>query len=300
MILHNIIRKGLPFVAVIGIAFAADAAEIETINGNACQNVYSPETTLGQGLIHNTTSVTNIASGTRYVQCPVHRILPLSTAGWSPSVVAYDTTHFLSCNACSMDQYGNIMQCKYGAMQSGDVRQQILLPGSGGELLVRICDHRMWSAAAIAASERHLPGELIVGDHLTGKHWLAVSAVVVLGLAGVLVSWNHRSGRPDEGAARAQELNELEAKMARLQGKMAALEARASAPAPAQPGAAGAATNQPAPAQNQNLPPRRPPTQEEQTARFEGYFDNLDALRGKREDGPLTEAVRRFARGCEV
>ena len=128
MILHHIIRQGIPLVAVIAIAFAADAAEIETISGNACQNVYAPESTLGQGVIHSTTSVTNTASGVRYVQCPIHRILPLSTAGWSPSVVAYDTTHLLACSACSMDQYGNIMQCQYASMPQGSARQQIFFP----------------------------------------------------------------------------------------------------------------------------------------------------------------------------
>jgi hypothetical protein len=123
---------------------------------------------------------------------------------------------------------------------------------------------------------------------LSRRGWLAVVAGAALVVGLVLLRSHDRGARPDDGAARAAENNDLEIKMARLQGKLAALESRVSTPAPTQedPNAAPAAAPAPAPAPN---PPPRRRTREEQTAIFEGYFDRLDSLRGTRDDGALTK-----------
>jgi hypothetical protein len=108
MATKRLMQLGAACAVFVGVVFAARADHFnDTENGNICQAVYSADNPNGTGIFHSSGYISNTSAATRYVVCPINRILANTGLGFYPYVTATDASGKLWCSTTAFDSLGN-------------------------------------------------------------------------------------------------------------------------------------------------------------------------------------------------
>lgn len=136
------------------------------------------------------------------------------------------------------------------------------------------------------------------------RSWLPASCAVLSLVLGGAALWNsHRPSPKVLSAAEKTELEELRAHVSRLQSRVAnneqavgtlawANKASATSAAPSGVANGKSAADEATPGEGAEPPRPQHPTREQQTARFERHFSELDAMRGTAPDVDMERKMR--------
>lgn len=100
-----------------GLLVGSTATAVEQIyHGSSCQNLYPPNSTLGQNVYHGTTGLyfgdPAIATGSwRYIVCPLNRFNVTNTNGIRNVEITVDNrSGAMSCSVASQDRFGGYIR----------------------------------------------------------------------------------------------------------------------------------------------------------------------------------------------
>lgn len=105
------------FFLLSGLLVGSTAIAVEQIyHGSSCQNLYPPNSTLGQNVYHGTTGLffgdPAIATGSaRYIVCPLTRLNVTNTNGIRNVEITVDNrSGAMSCSIASQDRFGGYIR----------------------------------------------------------------------------------------------------------------------------------------------------------------------------------------------